>query len=795
MKRPFGFIAALVLAVGTLFVAQPALANTETLTISQNTNGVHQATIGGTVTPNDRVTITVHDAALPAGQQSIHVNVNSGDTLKKIAKRLANRINAAAELSAAGITAESNDSIVTFRSNSPNITTYTATTSGGATETISLSVNTNAKMNVVLSGSLTPGDELRIIIHDSGIISGQRRISYVVQTGDTLQSIALSMAADLSSKNALDNLGISASAAGNVITIRSYSPNPTTYTSRVIVAQTEAISLVANQNSDYTVIVGGSVTAGDVIAFEVVDAALPGGRRTLGYVAQAGDSLNTVASALADSVNADVDLATLGVTASSSGSPFFALSSNSANATTYQLPQTQVVSCSNINPSSQGVWPSASQTKICGTATPALAQIMRQTLETIGNLPIDAAARLKHTPISAGENVSLSVTDVTAGQLVASAQYQTSGAADSTTTIATTLAQQLSGIADLAVVRSGEVISISSASGHVLQFSAQSSASVAFALGSSGTTTQAQVTGGARTNITYYFFRSHQEYYNSTPAAGGPPEVVQLEEDALGYTAANTRTGERFTLIFQSDPLESNNIIAHTTAHETGHQVDYIYGGAFTNSTVYSASSSGTPFQSALSFDLQQMASTPVCAFDAKDPQGIYYSSGTTNPDANGPGLNGFFTVVHDHNGNYVCSNNGQGRSLSGYSGDVLHVISKAFPLIGLQPDDPSKELRQAGEVFSERFSVSVGFPDTSDNSGNAIPGSDTLFFESSPQPFACADLDQSTLITYGRQPTPAEKAGRSYMIPDGTAPTYGPGVSIRRCDGSSLHVPYSFGG
>jgi YD repeat-containing protein len=104
--------------------------------------GTSSATISGTITVGDILTLTVHDAALSGGQQAISYTVATGNTLTNLATGLKNAINANTSLQAIGVTATSSAAVVTMKSTSVNVTTYTESTSVGATETIALGANT-----------------------------------------------------------------------------------------------------------------------------------------------------------------------------------------------------------------------------------------------------------------------------------------------------------------------------------------------------------------------------------------------------------------------------------------------------------------------------------------------------------------------------------------------------------------------------------------------------------------------------------------------------------------------------
>lgn len=110
---------------------------TEELTsITINTNW--QATIGGTATDSDILTITVHDPGLGGGSKAKTYTVLTDDTLDDIAAGLAAAINGDSEITDLGISAIVSGEVILLSTSSGNSTTFSESTSGGATETISL---------------------------------------------------------------------------------------------------------------------------------------------------------------------------------------------------------------------------------------------------------------------------------------------------------------------------------------------------------------------------------------------------------------------------------------------------------------------------------------------------------------------------------------------------------------------------------------------------------------------------------------------------------------------------------
>lgn len=307
---------------------------------ASNRTGVQQSTVtkvklGGTVTTSDVLTITVVDPGISGGSQAINYTVQGGDTLTSIATALAAAITSNSNLQTLGVDASSNGSVISIKSASRDITTYTSSTSGGSTETISLNVTDNFVENAQIGGTKTTSDVLTIKFIDPALSGGSKSISYTVQAGDTLTTIATGIKTAINADSALSTAGITSTSAGTVVTIRSTSANATTYSQSVSVGATETITLSVNQNANMIVAIGGTKTTSDVITLAVYDAQLPSGVKTKTYTVQAGDNLAAIATGVTTAINGDSDLQAAGITATSSGT-IITIQSNSINPTTYR---------------------------------------------------------------------------------------------------------------------------------------------------------------------------------------------------------------------------------------------------------------------------------------------------------------------------------------------------------------------------------------------------------------------------------------------------------------------------
>jgi RHS repeat-associated protein len=292
---------------------------TETLTAGIFKNGLENAAFGGTKTTSDVLTVTVVDAALTGGQKAISYTVLSGDTLSTIATAIKTAINADTSLSALGVTATAASAVVSISSNSVNATTYTSSTSSSATETISLTANNNPTFLAIVGGTKTTGDVLTLTSYDSALSGGSQAVSYTVLAADTLSTIATGLTSAINASTALQNIGVSATSSGAVVTITSNSVNQTSFMQSYSTSSTESVLLTTTKYGWQVAALGGTKTTGDLLTFTVYNAGLSGGKEAVSYTVLSSDTLTTIASGIAAAVNADTNLSTIGVTATSSG--------------------------------------------------------------------------------------------------------------------------------------------------------------------------------------------------------------------------------------------------------------------------------------------------------------------------------------------------------------------------------------------------------------------------------------------------------------------------------------------
>jgi RHS repeat-associated protein len=297
-------------------------------------NGIQNASISGTKTTGNTLTIIVHDPALSGGQKSETYTVLSSDTLTTIATGIKTTINSDSSLSAIGVTATSAGTVVSIASTSTNATWYSQSTSSGATEVITLTANQNPTQFALIGGTKTTGDVLTLTTYDAALSGGSVAVTYSVLSTDTLATIATGLAAAINANSSLTGIGISASSSSTIVSINSNSANVTSYRQTVSAAATETVSLTTSTPGWRIAVIGGTKHTGDTLTITAYNPSLSGGTEAVNYPVLSTDTLTSIASGIASAVNSDSNLAAIGVTATSS-STVVSLQSTSPNLTTY----------------------------------------------------------------------------------------------------------------------------------------------------------------------------------------------------------------------------------------------------------------------------------------------------------------------------------------------------------------------------------------------------------------------------------------------------------------------------
>ena len=195
-------------------------------------------TIGGTVTVDDKLTLTIFDAGLVGGSEVIVYKPNTGDTLADIVVRLRNKINNSTTLSALSITAKvspTDSSVLLIESPTfdatEKFTSYSAVVKAGGTETMTLGNfwGTNGSQTIAVSGTVTVGETVQFTVSNADLPDTQKTVSYVVQSGDNLNKIRCGLRTEINNDADLAAVGMHATCAGGVVTITDTSPSPIAY--------------------------------------------------------------------------------------------------------------------------------------------------------------------------------------------------------------------------------------------------------------------------------------------------------------------------------------------------------------------------------------------------------------------------------------------------------------------------------------------------------------------------------------------------------------------------------------
>ncbi|HEY9714446.1 MAG TPA: RHS repeat-associated core domain-containing protein, partial [Chroococcales cyanobacterium] len=221
-------------------ISSPATASIE---IGQVVNGSTTATIEGSATVGNVVSLNISNSSLPGGEESIPYTVQSGDSLADIASALNTALNADANLQAIGMSSTVSSETVTI---SVAGTSYSASYSMGATESISFGTNIDGNVAATASGEPTSGDTVTLNVHNPSLSGGQESVSYVVQSGGSLVDIASGLAAVLNADTNLQALTIAATNSGGAqfTTSQKFNaqPNMPSGTSRISASATDAAS-------------------------------------------------------------------------------------------------------------------------------------------------------------------------------------------------------------------------------------------------------------------------------------------------------------------------------------------------------------------------------------------------------------------------------------------------------------------------------------------------------------------------------------------------------------------------
>jgi RHS repeat-associated protein len=180
---------------------------TEVIGLTYPLNGNVQGSLSGTVTTGDVLSLNIYNQALSTGQTQINYTVGSGDSLTSIAAGLSAAVNTNVGLQSLGITSSATSN--SFSISQPG-TTYSTSTSSGASEFFALGNNVNGNVSLTIQGPLTAGDVLTLTTSNAALTGGSNSVSYTVLASDTTTSIAANFAAAINASSQLKAIKITA---------------------------------------------------------------------------------------------------------------------------------------------------------------------------------------------------------------------------------------------------------------------------------------------------------------------------------------------------------------------------------------------------------------------------------------------------------------------------------------------------------------------------------------------------------------------------------------------------------
>jgi len=278
-----------------LFGGTATAADVLTLTFASSQLSANQATLtlSGTVTTGDVIGL---DFSNPSFAQDVTLSytVQVGDTLTTIATALVTAINASTSLKAIGLTSSSEQNQIAMSWGQVYGSVFVApSATRSATEILSLAYQPGSAISalapspqpsylITLTGSATTNDVISVVVRAQQITTlAPLTVSYTVQGGDTLTSIATGLAAAFNGNALLVAGGFVATHSGATVTI------------------------VWNSTLVGSVNMSGFATASSGTNFS-----LQGGQQSISvtYTVQGGDTLSTIATAFTNAINANVAL-------------------------------------------------------------------------------------------------------------------------------------------------------------------------------------------------------------------------------------------------------------------------------------------------------------------------------------------------------------------------------------------------------------------------------------------------------------------------------------------------------
>lgn len=250
-------------------------------------------TIGGTITNAD--VLHVEFQYINGTKKRLDITVAGADTTSTLAAKLANAINADADLKAAGVKASVAAAVVTVSHDGPislNSTLQSWARTGGVT--------------VQVGGTATASDRLYVRVTNSKLTGSPLSVFSTVAGGESASTRATALRDAINANAALAALGIIATVSTDTVTIAT----PATLGGETTFAAWPWAAVMQ------TATIAGTITTSEVVSVTITGAGISGGAATASYTIQGGDTTAThVATGLAAAINAKSEFVAAGITA------------------------------------------------------------------------------------------------------------------------------------------------------------------------------------------------------------------------------------------------------------------------------------------------------------------------------------------------------------------------------------------------------------------------------------------------------------------------------------------------
>lgn len=270
------------------------LSPSQFLVSNPRANATQTVTLSGTITNGDVIALQVNCGTLPGGALAVTVPVVTADTLATLAQKFAKGFNDSSAAQGVGLEVDAggaSGAVLTF--NWPGPIGNLANITSPQPESIIITA----------SGTAVTGDNMTVTFTGGVIGATPVVITAASTTGNTATQQAQALKTAINANTTLSGLGITATGAAAALTISAPTAGePPTVAAFVNVAAP-------------TITIGGSITAGDTIALKFTYGAAQTAYTTAAYIVLVADTTTTIAQALKNIINTDVNLVAANITA------------------------------------------------------------------------------------------------------------------------------------------------------------------------------------------------------------------------------------------------------------------------------------------------------------------------------------------------------------------------------------------------------------------------------------------------------------------------------------------------